>query len=296
VSGDRLSYAAITPARDEVDGIGRLAPCLVDQTQRPVAWIVVDNGSTDGTGAAARSLAREFPWISVIDAPASGRAEPGAPVVRAFHAGLDALESLPDVVVKLDADVSVDGDYFERLVGAFARDASLGIASGVCYEREPESREWRPTHTTASAVRGATRAYRRQCLEQILPLEEGMGWDGTDELKAQARGWRTGQIGDLAFYHHRRVGERDGGRHRRWVAQGRGSRAMGYRFSYLALRAAFHARRDPAALAMLYGYLEAAARRAPRVDPQARAFLRERQRLRNAPARLREALGRAGAE
>jgi glycosyltransferase involved in cell wall biosynthesis len=292
MSEGRLSYAAITPARDELAGIRRLAACLIDQTQRPETWIVVDNGSTDGTGVLARELARDFQWITVLEVASVGRAAPGAPVVRAFQAGLGALDELPDVVVKLDADVSFDEDYFERLIGHFASDPSLGIASGVCYERDASGRDWKPTYTTASTVRGATRAYRRECLEQVLPLTDGMGWDGTDELKAQARGWRTGQAMGLAFYHHRRVGERDGPRHLRWVAQGRGSRAMGYRLSYLTLRALFHARHDPAALAMIYGYVEAAARRAPRADASARAVLRERQSLRNVPARLREALGR----
>ena len=30
-------------------------------------------------------------------------------------AGIDALKTVPDVVVKLDGDVSFDPDYFERL-------------------------------------------------------------------------------------------------------------------------------------------------------------------------------------
>ena len=36
----------------------------------------------------------------------------------------------PDVVVNVDADVSFEPDYFERLLDAFAADPALGIASG----------------------------------------------------------------------------------------------------------------------------------------------------------------------
>jgi hypothetical protein len=56
---------------------------------------------------------------------------------------------------------------------------------------------------------------------------------------------------------------------------------MGYRPSYLALRALYRARREPAALGMLWGYMLAAAQRAPRC-PDARlvSALRDRQRLR----------------
>jgi len=226
----------------------------------------------------------------LIESEPEGPAAPGAQVVRAFQAGIAALEELPDVIVKLDADVSFEADYFERLLTCFGRDPILGIAGGVCYERHDD--DWVSTHATGTSVRGATRAYRRACLQQVLPLEERMGWDGADELKAQVLGWRTATIEELAFYHHRRVGERDGGRHRRWAAQGRGSRALGNRFSYLVLRTLFHARRDPSALAMIWGYVGAAARREPMLEPAARAVLRDRQRVRALPARLREARGR----
>jgi hypothetical protein len=126
-----------------------------------------------------------------------------------------------------------------------------------------------------------------------LPLEERVGWDGIDELKANVAGWRTAVIPDLGFFHHRRLGARDGMPWARWARQGRAAHYMGYRFSYLVLRSLHHARRNPAALAMLGTYLTAAATRAPQqTDADARRHLRERQRLRNLRARRREALGR----
>ena len=68
---------------------------------------------------------------------------------------------------------------------------------------------------------------------------------------------------------------------------------MGYRFSYLLMRALFKARRDPAALAMVEGYLQAAIRREPRLaDRDAREYLRRTQQLRRLPLRAREALGK----
>ena len=65
-------------------------------------------------------------------------------------------------------------------------------------------------------------------------------------------------------------------------ALGRASWYMGYRPSYLALRALYRARREPAALAMLWGYAGRGAHGASRAAPTARVVdaLRERQRLR----------------
>ncbi len=65
---------------------------------------------------------------------------------------------------------------------------------------------------------------------------------------------------------------------------------MGYRPTYLTMRALYRAPREPAALAMLWGYAAAAATRAPRCpDERVVRALRERQRLgaalrRGAPA------------
>ena len=55
---------------------------------------------------------------------------------------------------------------------------------------------------------------------------------------------------------------------------------MGYRPSYLAMRALYRTRRSPAALFMLWGYAAAAAARTPRCrDRGVIDALRERQRF-----------------
>jgi hypothetical protein len=286
-----LTYSLVTPARDEADNLRRLGASLLAQTVLPSEWIVVDNGSSDETPDVVAGLAEGRPWIRFLRVPGDAAARPGAPVVRAFHSGLAALSSAPDVVVKLDADVSFEPDYFERLLAAFGADPRLGIAGGRCDELE--NGVWSERRVTAGHVRGAARAYRWNCLQEVLPLEEGMGWDGIDGLKANAGGWKTRLVPGLAFRHHRAVGERDGARRARWIAQGRGSWAMGYRAGYLVVRTLFRACRDPAALAMLWGYAAAALRREPRLaDPAARAELRRRQSLRSLPVRAREVLGR----
>ncbi len=286
------TYGLITPARDEAENVRRLAECLIGQTLLPSAWVVVDNGSRDGTPEVVASLAEQHGWIRLVASRPERTARPGRPIVEAFHAGLRALPPV-DVVVKLDADVSVDSDYFERLLQAFSSEPELGIASGQCYERN--GRRWLPTHVTGDHVRGATRAWRRECLDQVLPLDGTVPcvMDVVDELKARRAGWRTGIVPELRFYHHRGVGERDGGSAVRWARQGRAAHYVGYRLWYLAARAVFRARRNPAALAMVVGYLGAVLRREPRcADPAVIEELRRQQALRSLPVRMREALGR----
>jgi glycosyltransferase involved in cell wall biosynthesis len=283
-----LSYGIVTPALNEENDLGRLASCLAEQTAVPTAWIIVDQGSIDGTKAIAESLANQHPWVRLLSVDDTVLAR-GAPIVRAFHAGLVELVPVPDVIAKVDADVSVKPDHFQRLLEAFSVDRELGVASGIVYERQSDG-VWRQRHGTGSGVWGACRAYRRECLADLLPLEEHMGWDGLDLAKAAVRGWRTRVLLDLPFRHHRREGIRDGSRLRTWVMQGEASHFMGYRVSYLMLRAIYRMARDPAAVGLLAGYARAAARRRPRCDdPEVRAYVRNEQSIRRLPLRAREA-------
>lgn len=284
------TYALITPVRNEESNLLRLASCVLAQTVAPRTWVIVDNGSIDGTVARAERLADEHSWIRTIRVSSGDVQTRGAPVVRAVLAGLEVLEPWPEVVIKLDADVSFDPDHFERLLTHFERAPRLGIASGLCLEHVRG--RWRPQYSTRSHVRGAVRAYRRECLQAVMPLEQRMGWDGIDEVKAAVRGWRTATIHELSFRHHRKLGEREAATGR-WARQGDMAHYMGYRPSYLVFRAFYRSIHEPAALAMVWGYFRAAVRRQPRCpDPEVRAWLRREQSLRRLPRRAREARGR----
>ena len=50
-SGQRVSkYLIVSPVRDEEQYLERTIRSVVDQTIRPVEWIIVDDGSRDRTG------------------------------------------------------------------------------------------------------------------------------------------------------------------------------------------------------------------------------------------------------
>jgi biofilm PGA synthesis N-glycosyltransferase PgaC len=288
-----LTYSIVTPARNEGGvNLRRLADCVLTQDVLPAAWVIVDDGSTDDTGSVARDLQGRAEMVHVLSLTGARSETRGAPVARAFQTGVRGLPKPTDVVVKLDADVSFEADYFSALLAAFVADASLGIASGTCYERQADG-HWEQQWVTGESVWGATRAYRWACLQDVLPLEEFMCWDGIDQIKANVHGWTTTTFTDLPFRHHRREGERDGSRRRAWQAQGHAAYYMGYRWWYLLFRALHRARSEPAAVAMLSTYATDALRRAPRcADPTVRAHLRRSQTLSGLPARLREATGR----
>jgi glycosyltransferase involved in cell wall biosynthesis len=288
-----VRYAVVTPIRDEAGALSRLVDTIVAQTHRPETWLLVENGSTDGTPDVARKLIEEHPWIRLVVLPALEHRERGAPIVAAFHAGLRELGELPEAVVQLDADLTLPADYFARLVEAMVGDDRLGIVSGTCYELAKG--EWTERYATGMFVWGAARLYRKSCLEQVLPLEPRTGWDAIDVAEANALGWRTAILRDVPFYHHRPEGSRERTRWSSWAAQGRVSHFLGYRPSYLVVRALFRAPRDPAALGLVAGYGECVVRRSPPcAKPGVRAWVREQQRLRHLVTRASEARGGNG--
>ena len=287
-----MSYAVITPVRNEAENLERIVASMAAQTVRPSHRVLVENGSTDATPEIAARLSREHPWIRVLSIAALAATERGAPIVRAFHHGLASLEPC-DVVGQLDCDLTVLPDYFERLLRELERDEQLGIVSGTCFEQEGGA--WRERHITAGYVWGAARAYRNACLQQVLPLEPRTGWDAIDVAQANALGWKTRVLRDLPFFHHRREASRERTRWSAWAAQGRVSHYLGYRPSYLVVRAlAWALRGDPGALALVAGYAGEVLRRRPQcAKPGVRDWVRAQQRLRNLPRRAAEARGRA---
>jgi glycosyltransferase involved in cell wall biosynthesis len=279
---ERLTYAIVTPARNEAANLPRLAASILAQTRMPASWVIVDDDSDDGMAAIAAELAAEHDWIVSLnsgaghDRLAKGRRQ-GRDLV-AFRIGIENLPAPVDVFVKVDGDVSFDPDYFEQLIGRFEEDRGLGIASGCCYEMRHG--QWARIKVADSHPRGASRAYRWQLRNVVFALDPLLGWDGVDEIMAELRGYHTEGFKGFGFRHHRRVGEREG-RIRAGAAVGRQAWYMGYRPTYLGLRAIYRSREDVASLAMIWGFAAACVSRAPRCSqPVVLERVRAGQRLR----------------
>jgi glycosyltransferase involved in cell wall biosynthesis len=280
----RLRYAVVTPARNEETNLRRLGGAMVAQTHAPEVWAIVDDGSTDATPEILAALAAEHSWVQPLQRPSADRQESLADGRRkardldGFLVGAVPLRDSVDVIVKVDADIDFEPDYFEQLIACFAADPLLGIASGTCYERQDG--EWIRRTKADATVWGASRAYRSDCVADVMALEPCMGWDGLDEISVQLRGLRTRTFIDLPFRHNRPEGGRELSSLHQGEALGAAAWYMGYRPSYITLRALYRARQEPAAIGMLWGYFRNAARRMPQCPNRELVHaVRERQRL-----------------
>ncbi len=280
-SGPLPTYAVITPVRDEAEHFGRTAESVLAQSHRPQEWVIVNDGSSDGTRQIAESYAANHDWIRLVDSDASPRRARGAPIVRAFHAGRAQLVRPVDVVVKLDADLYLAPQYFTWVAEVFARDPRAGIVGGVAYVH---SRGRWVRDGPADNVNGVAKAYRSKCLDDFGGLQEAMGWDGIDEYAARARGWRVHVLTELPILHFRPRGSKQPWYQARWE-EGLGNHYMGYLWPWLLVRAAYRmlVERPPVVggLVLLLGFAAARLGHAPQVpDPAARDELRREQRAR----------------
>src|SRR5205814_2344030 len=82
-----IRYVVITPVRNEAAFLQLLVDSVVAQTVTPQQWIIVDDGSTDGTADVAAAATRNHSWISVFRRPNRGYREPGGGVIQALCDG-----------------------------------------------------------------------------------------------------------------------------------------------------------------------------------------------------------------
>jgi glycosyltransferase involved in cell wall biosynthesis len=65
----RPAYVLITPARNEAEYIKLTLESVVAQTIRPLRWVIVSDGSTDGTDEIVNTYAAKHLWIELLRMP-----------------------------------------------------------------------------------------------------------------------------------------------------------------------------------------------------------------------------------
>ena len=199
-------YVLVTPARNEAAFIEKTIESVLAQTVRPVKWVIVSDGSTDGTDEIVRRFAAHHDWIDLVSLPA--RAERNfAGKVSAVRAGQARVAGLQyDAIGNLDADISFDEDYFSFLLRKLADDPRLGLV-GTPYI-DPLSRPSDYRFASVEHVTGPCQLFRRECFEAIggyMPVEGG-AIDRIADIAARMNGWKTRSFAEKRYFHHRHTG------------------------------------------------------------------------------------------
>jgi len=276
-----MNYVLITPARNEEANLERTARSLVAQTLLPVRWVIVNDGSSDGTGEIIDRYARQYPWIQRLDMPAH-RQRSFSEKARCFNRGYECVRALDfEVIGNLDADISFEADYLQFLIDKFNEMPDLGVAGTVFREQGYDSGV--DSFEGESHVAGGCQLFRRECLEQVggyVPNPAG-GVDWIAVTTARLKGWRTRSFREKFFFHHRSLGTAERSGLSATFSYGEKDYYLGNAPLWQLFRVCYRITKRPFVLdglALASGYIWAASRRIPRpASPELVRFHRQEQ-------------------
>jgi glycosyltransferase involved in cell wall biosynthesis len=277
-------YCLITPCRDEAPYARLTIESVAKQTLLPALWLIVDDGSTDGTPEIVEEYAARLTYIRLIRRKDRGHRRVGAGVVEAFNVGYSSITPSDfQYICKLDLDLVLPPAYFEGLVARMEAEPRLGSTSGKPWFLHPRTGALVPEVCGDEMSVGMTKFYRLSCFTQIGGFVEQVMWDGIDCHRARMLGWIAESVNDesLRFIHLRPQGASQKGIWTGRFRAGFGQYYMGTAPLYYIASAVYRALEHPAiigSVAMVWGYVGSALKGLPRYeDREFRRFLRKYQ-------------------
>jgi len=295
------AYVLITPARDEAAFIRKTLEAMALQTVKPLKWVIVSDGSTDGTDEIVKEYVAKHNWIELLRMPERKERHFGGKA-RAFHAGYERVKGLSfEVVGNLDGDSSFEPEYIEYLLEQFAENPRLGVA-GTNYVED----KWDPAlkhdyrFANIEDVTGQCQLFRRQCFEDIHGYQANKigGVDLIATISARMAGWQTRNFTGKVLFHHRQQGTAQFFKYTIELRNGRKDFVLGSHPLFEINRAFYRLTKRPVILGsglLLIGYFGAMLKRTPKVvSPEFTKFRRGEQ-MRRLRTLLRRFFGQHGA-
>jgi glycosyltransferase involved in cell wall biosynthesis len=199
-------YVIVTPARNEAAFIEKTIAAVIAQTVLPLRWVIVSDGSTDGTDDIVRRYIAQHSWIELVSLPERGQRN-FVGKVTAFSAGVAKVADLPyEVIANVDADISFDPDYFEFLLRKLADDPELGLVGTPYRDPVQEPADYR--FAAIEHVTGPVQVFRRSCYEAIggyMPVRGG-AIDRIADIASRMKGFKTRTYTEKVYLHYRHTG------------------------------------------------------------------------------------------
>jgi len=200
-----MNVYIIIPCHNEATLISKTLESLITQTVLPKKIVVINDQSTDNSEEVISAFAKAYPFISLVNSNAEAAHLPGSKVIQAFQKGLHTLDEAYDIICKFDADLIFPPTYIETIISHFKKDPKIGMVGGFCHIKKQNT--WVLENlTNKDHIRGALKAYRKECFKQINGLKPAMGWDTIDELQSKYYGWRIITDENLVVKHLKPTG------------------------------------------------------------------------------------------
>ena len=264
-------YILVTPVKNEEDSLPDVVLSIINQTIKPLLWIIVDDGSTDNTPKIIKDFEIKYNWIKTIRLPPRDRD-------ITYHYSYVCKEGFNTVikccetgninysyVALLDADTILESQYFEKLIDEFEKDANLGIASGGIYYNINGELQWLKSSENLPA--GTGRMWTKQCFSETNEYLVEPSPDSISNVKAILRGWKIRKFKNIIAIQTRMTSSAEG----LW----KGYKANGFMAYYLnkhplliLVNTIYYSAKKPYYIgsAFLWGYLVSLLKRECKID------------------------------
>lgn len=209
----KKDYVLITPVHNEEENIERVIKSVVSQTIAPQKWIIVNDGSTDGTDEIIKQYEARHNFITSLRLEREDIETYYGHRARVVLIGYEKIKNPEfDFLGVLDADISLEPTYYECILAEFDRNPRLGIASGVFVNKVKGQVQKVVRDPDQINTPGAIQVFRRECYEAIggYSVLKYCGDDSLAGIMARMDGWETKHFPQYQAIHYRTVGTSKG--------------------------------------------------------------------------------------
>ncbi len=189
-------YLLISNLYNEEANVNTLFDCVESQTLPPALWLIVDDGSTDGTHDLLLKRTSSTPLkVQVWTAPSKAKPDHdsiGFSIKAALRSLGPDVYHIFDYYCVLDADSRIAPTYFEQLLSRMEDSPKLGMASGVIWTKDGVEA------TRSDLARGSGRATRAKIWLSV-PIDDmpNVASDAFFNAKTKMMGFSSSMFSDL---------------------------------------------------------------------------------------------------
>lgn len=231
-----MKYVLITAAKNEESYIEKTIQSILNQTIKPEKWVIVSDGSTDRTNSIIEKYINKSSFIDLIALPPN-KERNFSSKVNALNQALKKIEGIDfNFIGNLDADVTLDSNYYEHVFRTFQSNPKLGVAGGIILDCVGD--KVYPQNISLNTVAGAIQVFRKECFEKIghyTPFKYG-GEDAYMETMARMMDWEVQTLINLKVHHHRPTGTGMGSLSKANLRSGKMFYTLGYSPVFLLVR------------------------------------------------------------
>ena len=192
------NYILVTPARNEEKNIENLIKSIIDQTQQPILWVIVDDNSNDSTPLIIKKYLIKYSWIKLLSLKKKYEYM-GVNYSRVCIKGFNYAQNYSkknmnnyEYIGLIDADIKLSPNYFELLIEEMELNKNLGICSGSIWIETKKGLICESNRT--DLPRGGARLWRKACFKETGGYQLNKAPDSVSNIKAKLSGWKIKKL------------------------------------------------------------------------------------------------------